>query len=239
MRRKLQRIYQRLLGRYGPQGWWPTTPAGGRSPKYHPGETSRPLRDGERWEIVLGAVLTQNTGWSNAEESIRALYRGGVMQPARMCHLPHAALAGLIRPSRYYNQKARRLRELALYVVDRYGGSVTDFLSGEDLRDELLSLNGIGPETADSILLYAAQRQAFVVDAYTRRICSRIGIVDERVSYTDLQSLFANALPADADMFNEYHALLVRHAVEHCRTRPICSGCCLRRMCRYARANAA
>ncbi len=239
VRRKLQRIYRRLLGRYGPQGWWPTTTPGASSPKYYPGETSRPLHDSERWEVVVGAILTQNTGWSNAEEAIRTLCSSDALRPARMCRLSHSELARLIRPSRYYNQKARRLGELALYVVDRYGGSVSDFLSGGDLRDELLSLNGIGPETADSILLYAAQREAFVVDAYTRRICSRIGLVDEKVSYTDLQSLFANTLPADADIYNEYHALLVRHAVERCRTRPICSECCLRRMCDHARATAA
>lgn len=154
--------------------------------------------------------------------------------------LPHAELAQLIRPARYYNQKARHLQELATYVLERERDDVAAMLRRphDELRPELLARRGIGPETADSILLYAAGHPAFVIDAFARRICARLGWVKEGVSYPALQSLFVSGLPRDADLFNEFHALIVRHAGEHCRPAPLCSSCCLRRMCDHARVAA-
>jgi len=239
-RTRLRRLYQRLVDAYGPQGWWPTTPDGEAEARYHSEGPDRILSSEERWEIVVGSLLTQNTSWAGAAESIRALRAHGALSPWELAHLDSTELSRLIKPSRYHNQKARRLQALASYVLDRYSGDVTTFLgcgrpdlSDRELRDELLVLDGIGPETADSILLYAAQRPVFVIDAYTKRICARLGFVEERVSYEELQALFVNSLKGDTLDYNEYHALLVRHAVEHCRVQPLCSGCCLRRSCRY------
>ena len=232
-------MYDRLLERYGPQGWWPTTSPGATTPRYFPGHPGRRLSAIQQWEIVVGAILTQNTSWSNATLALENLSRRGYLTLKRIRRLPHAELAELIRPARYYNQKARHLQELAAYVDDDHG-DLAAMLSRphDDLRPELLARRGIGPETADSILLYAGGHPAFVIDAFARRICARLGWVKEGVSYPALQSLFVSGLPRDADLFNEFHALIVRHAGEHCRPVPLCSSCCLRRMCDHARVAA-
>ncbi len=236
-RRKILRVYDRLLEQYGSQGWWPTTPPGTTTPRYFPGQPDRRLTAIQQWEIVVGAILTQNTSWSNATLALENLLRHGHLTLDRIRGLPHAELAELIRPARYYNQKARHLQELADYVDDNYGNDLAAMLCRphDELRPELLARRGIGPETADSILLYAAGHPAFVIDAFARRICARLGWVAEGVSYAALQTLFTSCLPRDTDLFNEYHALVVRHAGEHCRPVPVCSGCCLRRMCDHAR----
>ena len=189
---------------------------------------------------MVGALLTQNTSWHNAEQSLVALTRGGHRSAEAISRLELQQLAELIRPSRYFNQKARRLLGVAGYVVAEYSGRVSELLRrpADQLRPELLSLPGIGPETADSILLYAAGYPVFVVDAYTRRIGARLGWFDDDINYDDLQAFFSRSLPADAPLFAEYHALLVRHAVDHCLTKPLCATCCLRRRCHY-RAGAA
>ena len=237
----MRSTYRRLLERYGPQGWWPTTMTAATEPRYHPGDGPRQLSAEERWEVVVGAILTQNTSWAGAAESISALQKRSSLQPERLARMSLSVLSRSIRPSRYHNQKARRLHDLASYVLRLYDGSIDAFLgcephkSDEQLREELLSLDGIGPETADSILLYGAQRSAFVVDAYTKRICSRLGLVEADVAYDELQVLFVDSLKADVQTFNEYHALLVRHAVEHCRIKPGCEGCCLRSSCDYGK----
>ncbi len=233
-------MYDRLLERYGPQGWWPTTSPGATTPRYFPGQPGRRLTAIQQWEIVVGAILTQNTNWSNATLALENLSGHGFLTLERVRRLPHAELAELIRPARYYNQKARHLQELATYVDERDRGDLAAMLSRphDELRPELLAQRGIGPETADSILLYAAGHPAFVIDAFARRICVRLGWVKEGISYAVLQSLFLSGLPRDADLFNEYHALMVRHAGEHCRPAPLCSSCCLRRMCDHARVAA-
>ena len=204
-------------------------------PRYYPGATRRRLSDRERWEIVVGAILTQNTSWRNAEQALAALARRRIRTPLQLRGLGVRQLAEVIRSSGYYNQKAERLHGLAGHVVENYRGSTAAMLRlpTDSLRGELLSLKGIGPETADSILLYAGRHPCFVVDAYTRRICSRLGWVENGAGYEELQTLFTSALPADAGLFEEYHALLVRHAVERCRATPECRGCCLRRSCRF------
>ena len=247
----MRAIYRRLREGYGSQGWWPTTAAATTEPRYHPGDTARQLSEEERWEVVVGAVLTQNTTWLSATKAIRSLQERKSLQPARLARLSLTELSRLIRPSRYHNQKARRLHDIASYVLRQYAGSVNAFLdcgpppgiagrgphkSDEQLRQELLYLDGIGPETADSILLYAAQRPAFVIDAYTRRICARLGFVERDITYEKLQALFVASLKENVETYNEFHALLVRHAIEHCRQKPVCDGCCLRRSCHYGKA---
>jgi endonuclease-3 related protein len=189
-----------------------------------------------QWEIAVGAILTQNTTWHNASLALSELARQRHLSLRRMAALPHADLAATIRPAGYYNQKARHLLELARHVAEAWGGRIARFLSQPpaDLRHQLLQRRGIGPETADSILLYAAGYPFFVVDTYTRRIGVRLGWVQEGIAYDLLQGYFASRLPSDPALYNEYHALLVRHAVVHCKAIPVCEACRLRDACRHA-----
>lgn len=207
-------VYRRLFDVYGPQHWWP-----GGSP----------------FEIVVGAILTQATSWTNVAKAIDNLKRAGVLSPEGLRDLPVDELATLIRPSGYFNVKARRLKAFIDHLWEKHDGSL-DAMFNEDspaLRRELLSIYGIGEETADDILLYAANRPVFVVDAYTRRVMERVDVNDGASTYADYQSLFHDALPADAKLFNEYHALLVRHGKDVCRPMPLCDRCCLREICAY------
>ena len=203
-------MYERLLAVYGPQGWWP-----GRTP----------------FEVAVGAILTQNTAWTNVEKAIAALRRAGALSFRGMKRLSERRLAALIRPSGYYNQKARKLRAFLDWLGERGGrsGSLRRALAGplEEVRESLLAVHGVGPETADSILLYAGGRAVFVVDAYTRRALSRHGMPGAATApYEELRALFESNLPRDAALYNEFHALLVRLAKERCHKRtPRCSGC--------------
>ncbi len=206
---RLQDLYERLLAHFGPQHWWPG--------------------DG-MVEIVVGAVLTQNTNWRNVEKAIANLKNDALLSLTALAGLPHAELAERIRPSGYYNLKAQRLKNLVHFLVDQVAeyGSLTSFFAQDlsVLRLQLLSVKGIGPETADSILLYAAEKQIFVVDAYSYRFLSRHGLVASESSYEEMQELFMDALPADAALYNEYHALLVCLGKEFCRKRnPRCREC--------------
>ncbi len=201
----LLEVYRRLLRAYGPQGWWPA-------------ETP--------FEVMVGAVLTQATAWRNVERAIARLKAAGVLSHQGIAALPPKELEELVRPSGFFRQKARRLRALVKLVLDH--GDVEALLSlpPEELREKLLSVPGIGPETADSILLYAAGHPAFVVDAYTKRILHRLGLLPEEAApYAEVQRMFQENLPQDPQLYGEYHALLVRHAKEHCRVRPRCDGC--------------
>lgn len=231
----LQDIYERLYDHLGPRGWWPTTPPGKTRPRYYPGKV-RHLSADEQWEIVVGAVLTQNTAWRNVELALANLCERRLLHLQTFCTLPETELTALIRPSGYYNQKARRLQQIARYIAGKHDNSITSFLSQPaiPLRRELLGLPGIGPETADSILLYAAGRPFFVIDAYTRRILDRLGPIRPDLSYTELQTIFMDQLSPDPDLFNEYHALLVQHATTYCRAKPLCSECCLNKLCIYS-----
>jgi endonuclease-3 related protein len=200
-------IYKTLYEAYGPQHWWP-------------GDTP--------FEVMVGAVLTQNTAWANVEKAIANLKRGRLLTVSRLNDTPGRRLASLIRPSGYFNIKARRLKSLTAFVVGRYRGNLKRMFADEPrkLREGLLGVNGIGPETADSILLYAANRPYFVVDAYTKRVFSRHGFVSEKAVYHQVQRLFMENLRADALLYNEYHALIVRVGKERCKkSRPLCSGC--------------
>lgn len=205
-------VYQRLFDALGPQHWWP-------------GETP--------FEIIVGAVLTQNTNWQNVEKAIGNLREADLLEPAALYTVPVEELEELLRPAGYFRIKARRLRSLLAYIMDRYGGDLDAmFAIGMGaLREELLAVNGIGPETADSILLYAGGLPAFVVDAYTHRILSRHGWIELEADYHQIQDFLQSRLPDDPVLFNEFHALLVFVGKHYCRKRaPRCDECPLRDM---------
>jgi endonuclease-3 related protein len=217
-------LYQRLLDHYGPQGWWPLlTRAGSRGfdgRGYHPGDYTPPRGAAGRMEVVIGAVLTQNTSWRNVEAALGRLEARGLIDRAAILACEQEQLAEVIRPSGYFNQKARKLR-LVLQALD--SGPVPP------QRRDLLKVWGVGPETADSILLYAYQVPTFVVDAYTRRLLTRLGWIDGDEPYGTLQGLITRQLPEEPPVYGECHALVVRHAKEHCRVRARCAGCPLLR----------
>jgi endonuclease-3 related protein len=215
-------LYDLLMETYGPQGWWPLPFRAGAKGfdvrGYHPGDYRQPRSARGRLEIIMGAVLTQNTSWTNAEAALHNLAGAGVNSPSTLFSLNPARLARLIRPSGYYNQKARKLRAFAPLLPDITSGAPPS-------RGALLSVWGVGEETADSILLYAFRLSFFVVDAYTRRLLLRLGRIHGKEKYADIQAMFHSALPADHTLFNEYHALIVEHAKKHCRSKPVCTGC--------------
>jgi endonuclease-3 related protein len=213
IRKQLMSIYRALFRAYGPQHWWP-----GDSP----------------FEVLVGAVLTQNTSWANVEKAIANLKRERVLTFSRMFHVAPRKLALLIRPSGYFNIKTKRLRHLLLFIHTHYSGRLARMFSADParLRQQLLEVNGIGPETADSILLYAGEKSFFVVDAYTKRVFSRQGLIADSTGYDAVQGLFMNNLAHNAMFYNEYHALIVRIGKEHCKkTRPLCSDCPINPQC--------
>ncbi len=213
MRLKLEEIYNRLYAHFGPQHWWPAE---------------------SRWEIMVGAVLTQNTSWRNVEKALANLKRAARLEPDAMRRTREATLAQLVRPSGYYHLKAKKLKALVKFLLERYSGDPSNFVGGDlnSQRAELLQVYGVGPETADSILLYVAEQPVFVVDAYTRRVFARLGFTKESASYDELQQLFMQNLPPSAPLFNEYHALIVVHAKDICLKRaPRCPVCPLDDLC--------
>jgi endonuclease-3 related protein len=207
-------IYQRLFDRFGPQHWWPAE---------------------EPFEVIIGAILTQSAAWGNVEKAIKNLRGAGALSPRALRKLPRAKLAELVYPCGYYNAKALKLKAFALWLGNHYQDDLDKLfaLDAADLRQQLLTVHGIGPETADSIILYAAGKPVFVIDAYTRRIMSRLGLAPKRDSYAAYQALFRDNLPTDAQMFNEYHALLVCLGKKVCRRQPLCADCCLSDLCRF------
>ena len=201
------RMLDLMLEHFGPQYWWP-------------GETAI--------EIIVGAVLTQNTSWKNVEKAIESLKKEGLLSLEALYHISQTELAEKIRPAGYYRIKAGRLKNLIVFMMKTYDGHIPDMLkeSTDVLRAGLLSVKGVGPETADSILLYAAKRPVFVIDAYTHRILHRHSMIDEHQSdYYELQSLFMDNLPEDTRIYNELHALIVRTGKEYCRRKPLCGKC--------------
>ncbi len=213
MKNKILAIYNSLFAAFGEQHWWPS---------------DSPL------ETCIGAILTQNTNWGNVEKAIVNLKKEKLISIKALHEIEEDKLAELIRPSGYFNIKSKRLKSFISFISENYGGSLQRFFAEENVREILLEVKGIGPETADSILLYAGDIPTFVIDAYTKRIFSRLGLCAEDISYGDLQKLFIKHLPTESQIYNEYHGLIVRLAKEHCRKKPICNGCPLGKMCEYA-----
>jgi endonuclease-3 related protein len=205
----LKEIYQKLYAYFGPQYWWP-------------GETP--------FEVIVGAILTQNTSWNNVKKAIDNLKQGKLLNPSALKKINIRRLAKLIRASGYYNQKAKKLKNFINFLFRDYQGNLSKMLKQElfSLRQELLSVNGIGPETADSIILYAANKPIFVVDAYTKRILSRHNLIKEEADYAKIQQMFMESLRPDAKLFNEYHALFVKLGKDTCKAKPHCAGCLLK-----------
>lgn len=204
---QLEAVYDKLYRHFGPQAWWP-------------GETP--------FEIIVGAILTQNTNWQNVSKAIANLKKAKVLSPKKLYSLPQSRLAQLIRPSGYFNIKAKRLKEFLNFLFKNYEGSLKKMFSRplENLRKEILAVRGIGPETADSILLYAGGLPVFVVDAYTKRIFSRQKLLSEEADYYQVQELFTRSLKKDVQLYNEYHALIVRLGKDFCKkTKPKCEIC--------------
>jgi endonuclease-3 related protein len=206
MRSSPLEVYERLLAAFGRQSWWP-------------GETP--------FEVLVGAILVQNTAWKNVERAIANLREAGVLEPRALQGLPDEDLEELIRPAGYFRVKARRLRNLLRLVNEDFGGSLEEMFASplDVLREKLLAVNGIGPETADAILLYAGGFPTFVVDTYTHRVFARHGWIDFDADYHTIQDHFESSLPDDAALFNEYHALLVRLGKDFCRKTPQCEEC--------------
>ena len=205
----LLEIHDRLYETFGPQHWWP-------------GETP--------FEIMIGAILTQNTNWRNVERAIANLREANLLDARRLAVERRRRIAALIRPAGYFNIKAERLKQFVGWFMARCDGNVAAFrgIRTPVLRRALLTVKGIGPETADSILLYALNRRVFVVDAYTRRVLSRHGLADVRDTYDTIRAMFETRLPKSVRLYNEYHALFVRLGKEICRPRPRCEACPLR-----------
>lgn len=202
----LLNIYHKLYNAFGPQHWWPA-----KTP----------------FEVIVGAILTQNTNWQNVEKAIANLKKEKCLSPSGFKKIPLKKLARLIRPSGYFNIKAQRLKEFIKFLYSEYNGSLADMTKENlsRLRKKLLEVKGIGPETCDSILLYALNKPIFVVDAYTKRVITRHNILNNHSTYHQIQDLFINTLPRNTRLFNEYHALFVKIGKRYCKKTPDCSGC--------------
>jgi endonuclease-3 related protein len=211
MGERLTEIYRLLFERFGPQHWWP-------------GET--------QFEIIVGAILTQNTNWSNVEKAIANLKSADLLSPEKLHKIEVSQLAELIRPAGYYNIKSKRLKNFLDWFFENYDGKLTELekVETEQLRNELLGVKGVGRETADSILLYALDREIFVVDAYTARVAVRHGLIEPEADYEQLRELFQSNVPQETELFNEYHALLVKVGKEYCRPKARCAGCALEKL---------
>ena len=211
MKKRLDKIFRLLYARYGPQDWWP-------------GDTP--------FEVAVGAVLTQNTNWSNVERAIANLKRAKALSAKRIHSMPDAELASLIRPAGYFNVKARRLKSFVSHLVANHRGSMKRMAAcdADSLRRELLSVNGIGPETADSILLYALEKPVFVIDAYTKRVLERHKIINPGMDYHGVQSLFHECFKPDVPFYNEYHAIFVMVGKDFCKPSARCGECPLKKL---------
>jgi len=212
--RRVRAVYDRMLAAHGPQGWWPAD---------------------DPFEIMVGAILTQNAAWTNVEYALANLKAADALAPGVLASMDPEQLGTLIRPSGYYNVKARRLQALCRFVVDSGGADALAQWSTAALRRSLLAINGVGRETADDIVLYAFDRPVFVIDAYTRRIFARLGLCSGTEPYEILRSGFERAFGGDVGRYQECHGLIVAHAKAACRKRPACAGCCLRRSCPVGR----
>ncbi len=206
IKRKIKDFYLRLFKHYGQQGWWPAD---------------------SRLECIIGAILTQNTSWRNVEKAIINLKKEKLIDIKKLNLIPVNELSNIIRPSGYHNVKAKRLKNFIKFIIENYDAKIENMINKETeiLRTELLSINGIGPETADTILLYALEKRAFVVDKYTHRILSRHGLIPEKANYKEMQELILDSIEKNSYIYNEFHALIVKVGKEHCKKSPKCNGC--------------
>jgi endonuclease-3 related protein len=216
-------IFRNLLKTYGRRNWWPAK---------------------TRFEVIAGAILTQNVSWRNAKTAVNNLKKAGLLSSKAIISASHEEIAQQIKSSRFYNQKTNKLKNFSRYLEDRYNSSLDKMFShdAEALRNELLNIKGIGKETADSILLYAGKKLSFVSDAYTKRFLERYGLLNGMSSYDEIRSFFMKNLPSDLYLYNEYHALIVHHGYAVCKSLPICNDCNLRKLkdnifCNYLKAN--
>lgn len=214
------KIFHKLLSKYGPRKWWPAR---------------------TRFEVIVGAILTQNVTWKNAKKAVDNLKEAGLLGPKALAFAEHKRIAQRIISSRYYNQKAKKLKSFSLFLMTKYAGSLNKLFSTgmEDLRQELLKIKGIGKETADCILLYAGRMPSFVSDAYTKRFLDRYGLLKGMKTYDEIRDYFMQGLPRDVYLYNEYHALIVYHGHMVCQSKPDCPNCPVRVIdkrtyCRYA-----
>ncbi|MDA2936992.1 endonuclease III domain-containing protein [Acidobacteria bacterium AH-259-A15] len=214
---QLIKIYQVLRDTYSfstgwPDGEWPL------SGHFRP----------QLLEVIVGAILTQNTNWNNVEKALNQMVRQELVEAVKLAHCPQSQLERAIRSAGFYRQKAERLKRVVRFILDYPG----DFY-GRVRREELLSIKGIGPETADSILLYACDQPHFVVDAYTRRVFARYGLLSERASYQEIKHFFESCLPVDVRLYKRFHALIVEHAKRTCKKTPLCHACVFQTECAY------
>ncbi|MFC2013933.1 endonuclease III domain-containing protein [Chloroflexota bacterium] len=212
--RVLLNIYRKLMACYGPQYWWPAE---------------------EPFEVIVGAILTQSAAWNNVEKAIANLKSSRALSPEALRQLPLPEVVGLIYSCGYYNAKALKLKYFSHWLGEYFNDDLNRLFANDIgyLRQQLLAIHGIGQETADSIILYAACKPIFVIDAYTRRIINRLGLAPDSYSYGAYQAFFMGNLPAYSQLFNEYHALLVCLGKDVCRRRPLCHQCCLNKVCRF------
>jgi len=236
MKKIISDIYNILLDSYGYQGWWPLISISKNKSKnnlnkrgYHPKDYDLPKDDNQVYEICLGAILTQNTSWIQVEKALNNLFKNGLINPKRILELSNKELSELIKPSGYFNQKAKKIRIFTEFFLNLNGRT--------PLREELLSLWGIGKETADSILLYAYKKPYFVIDAYTKRIFNRV-LSREFTDYDEMRNIFEESFKNFSDterinIFNEYHALIVEHGKNTCKKKPICKNCVLKNLCNF------
>lgn len=226
---KLQSIFSALSSHFDSQLWWPVTEKGKTSPEYSGG----PKNEKQQLEVIFGAILAQNTSWKNAEKAIVELNKNDLIDAEKIGRIDAKKLALIIKSSGFHNQKAEKLKNFCSFLSKSPGGSLKNLFKNDmwNLRKELLSVNGIGPETADSIILYSAKKPVFVVDAYTKRIFGRIGCAEK--TYDGLQKLLMKKLPNSERLFNECHALLVELGKSICRKEPLCGKCPANMHCRY------
>jgi len=230
---KLTGIYAKLLKLYGPQGWWPLLDVEGKNPTktgsmkgYHPKDYSYPKTDKQRFEICIGTILAQNTSWVQVEKALQNLKKINYVDPKKILKINESNLGKAIKPAGYFNQKAKKLKRFSEFYISLKGKVPS--------REELLNMWGIGPETADSILLYAYKKPYFVIDAYTKRIFSRLGFFSEKAKYDEMQKFFMDNFPKDYKKYNEFHALIVEHAKRCCnKTNPLSEKCILKKACKF------
>jgi len=224
----IKNIYSKLYSHFGPQHWWPVTKEKQIIPKYH---KNIKLNEKQKLEICFGAILTQNTNWKNVEKAVVQLNKNNLIDINKILKINNKKLAKIIKSSGYHNQKAKKLKNFCKHINKDHDNNLKKFFGNniEKLRNELLSINGIGPETADSIILYAAKKPIFVVDAYAKRIINRVGFKEE--TYDELQTLFMSNLKKNEKLYNEYHALLVELGKNVCKIKPLCQNCPLEESC--------